>query len=220
MLSWASAVCGSLTFLASAAAAKPAAAAAGMSPLNNPCVGSTKWSSQPWCDPTLPVDRRVADMVSRMSLAEKIASLDTQTPAIASLGLNAYNWCAHGTNSYVRIYGGVQGSGGGWLLNAELRRWSEATHGLSHVNSSGSTPASTNFAFPITTAMSFNRSLWSATAAAIAREARAFMNQGHAYSTYWVGRDPSRSPPIPSRTLARTKSTTHGNCAYVAATWQ
>jgi beta-glucosidase-like glycosyl hydrolase len=85
-----------------------------------------------------------------MTIEEKIANLDTTAPAIASLGLNAYNW------------------------------WSEATHGLSHVNNSGNTPGSTNFAFPITTAGSFNRSLWKATGAAIATEARAFMNQGHA----------------------------------------
>eukprot|EP00966_Prymnesium_polylepis_P180525 4181003-Prymnesium_polylepis.1 len=74
-----------------------------------------------------------------MTLAEKIANLDTEAPAISSLGLNSYNW------------------------------WSEATHGLSHVNDSGKTPASTNFAFPITTAASFNRTLWRATGAAISR---------------------------------------------------
>ena len=68
----------------------------------------------------------------------------------------------------------------------EYNWWSEATHGLSHVNNSGATPGSTNFAFPITTAASFNRSLWSATGAAISTEARAFMNAGHAYSTYWA----------------------------------
>jgi hypothetical protein len=123
-----------------------------ITPLFNPCVGSTAWSQQPWCDPTLPIDVRVADMVSRMTIAEKIANLDTEAPAIASLGLNSYNW------------------------------WSEATHGVSHVNHTGTTPASTNFAFPITTAASFNRSLWRATGGAIAREARAFMNAGHAYS--------------------------------------
>ena len=99
---------------------------------------------------------RVTDMISRMTVAEKIAQLDTDAPAIESLGLNAYNW------------------------------WSEAAHGVSHVNATGDSPASTNFAFPITTAASFNRSLWHATGASIAREARAFMNAGHAYSTYWA----------------------------------
>ena len=77
-----------------------------------------------------------------MSLAEKIAQLDTDAPAIPSLGLNPYNW------------------------------WSEATHGVSHVNATGVTPASTNFPMPITLAAAFNRSLLSATGAATAREAR------------------------------------------------
>eukprot|EP00937_MAST-01D_sp_MAST-1D-sp2_P000103 g103.t1 len=126
-------------------------------PLNNPCIDSSaNFSLMPWCNHLLPIDVRVADMVSRMTIAEKIAQLDTEAPAIASLGLAPYNW------------------------------WSEATHGLSHVNNSRPTPASTNFAFPITTAAAFNRSLWRATGAAISREARAFMNAGHAYSTYWA----------------------------------
>jgi len=132
-----------------------AVAGAPMAPLNNPCL-SPPFSKQPWCDSALPLEQRVTDMVNRMNMSEKIANLDTQAPAIESLGLNAYNW------------------------------WSEATHGLSHVNNSGSTPGSTNFAFPITTTMSFNRSLWAATGAAISREARAFMNAGHAYSTFWA----------------------------------
>ena len=34
-------------------------------PLNNPCLGTAPFSSQPWCDHTLPVNTRVADMISR-----------------------------------------------------------------------------------------------------------------------------------------------------------
>ena len=125
--------------------------AASLEPLYNPCIDpQANFSSQLWCDSTKPVDERVVDMLSRMSIAEKIANLDTQAPAIPSLGLNAYNW------------------------------WSEATHGVStaHANATGSTPEATNFAFPITTAASFNRSLWDATGSAISREGRAFMNAG------------------------------------------
>ena len=44
----------------------------------------------------------------------------------------------------------------------------------------------TKFAYPITTAMSFNRTLWKATGAAIGREARALMNSGAAFSTFWA----------------------------------
>ena len=125
--------------------------------LNNPCLNaSSPFAKQPWCDATLLVDERVKDMVSRMTLDEKIANLDTGAPAIASLGLNAYNW------------------------------WSEATHGISHVRNDAVTPYESNFAFPITTGMAFNRSLWKATGNQIGREARAFMNAGNAYSTYWA----------------------------------
>ena len=31
-------------------------------------------------------------MLARMTVDEKIANLDTEAPAIQSLGLNAYNW--------------------------------------------------------------------------------------------------------------------------------
>ena len=48
------------------------------------------------------------------------------------------------------------------------------------------TPYETNFAFPISTAASFNRTLWEATGRQIGREARAYMNAGNAYSTYWA----------------------------------
>ena len=68
-------------------------AAAAIAPLNNPCLDSASpYAKQPWCNATLPIDLRVADMVSRMTIAEKIANLDTQAPEIGSLGLNAYNW--------------------------------------------------------------------------------------------------------------------------------
>lgn len=131
----------------------------GFPPLNNPCsLATPPFAAQPWCNATLPMAARIRDMIGRMTIDEKIGSLDTASPAIGSLGLNAYNW------------------------------WSEATHGVStnHVNATGKTPTATNFAFPITTVASFNRTLWRATGAHIAREARAFMNAGHGYSTFWT----------------------------------
>ena len=53
--------------------------------------------------------------------------------------------------------------------------------GISHVRNNDVTPAETNFALPVTTAGSFNRSLWTATGRQIGIEARAFMNAGNAY---------------------------------------
>jgi beta-glucosidase-like glycosyl hydrolase len=57
------------------------------------------------------------------------------------------------------------------------------------------TPYTTNFAYPITTAMSFNRTLWLLTGSQISHEARALMNVGRAWSTFWapvinLARDP------------------------------
>ena len=67
---------------------------------------------------------------------------------------------------------------------------SKATHGVASgehgVRNTLNEPAQSNFPFPITTGMSFNRTLWKATGAQIGREARAFMNEGNAYSTFWA----------------------------------
>ena len=125
--------------------------------LNNPCLDTTKpYKDQPWCNASLGYQERINDIISRMSLPEKISALDTVTPAINSLGTVPYNW------------------------------WSEATHGISHVRNSPETPYESNFAFPITTAMSYNRSLWKATGFQIGLEGRAFMNTGDAWSTFWA----------------------------------
>lgn len=113
----------------------------------SPCADpNSTFYSQPWCNPTLPQSERVADMIKRMSRAEKLSALAIRTPAISSLGIPAYNW------------------------------WEEATHGV------GNSHETTNVAFPITTAMSFNRSLWKATGALIGTEARALMNLGQVRS--------------------------------------
>ncbi len=50
-------------------------------------------------DPAAPLDRRVDDLVSRMTLEEKVAQLMNDAPAIERLGVPAYNWwneCLHG----------------------------------------------------------------------------------------------------------------------------
>jgi beta-glucosidase-like glycosyl hydrolase len=118
---------------------------------NNPCLDSTKpYHAQPWCDTSLPIDTRVADMLSRMKMAEKLPVLDTNGPAIESLGLDGYNW------------------------------WEEASTGVSAGDHT------TKFAFPITTGMSFNRTLWQLTGRQIGHEARSLMNAGKAGSSFWA----------------------------------
>merc|ERR1719486_1808943 len=91
--------------------------------------------------------------------------MNQQGPALPQMGLPLYRW------------------------------WEEATHGISPPQNSKETPYESNFAFPITTAMSFNRTLWQKTGVQIGKEARAFMNVGNAYSTFWapvvnLARDP------------------------------
>ena len=50
-------------------------------------------------NPDLPLETRVADLVSRLTLEEKIAQMQHDAPAIERLGVPAYNWwneCLHG----------------------------------------------------------------------------------------------------------------------------
>lgn len=53
----------------------------------------------PFQDPDLPLDARVDDLVSRLTLAEKAAQMLHEAPAIERLGIPPYNWwneCLHG----------------------------------------------------------------------------------------------------------------------------
>ena len=43
-------------------------------------------------DPQAPMDKRADDLVSRMTLDEKISQLMNASPAIERLGVPAYNW--------------------------------------------------------------------------------------------------------------------------------
>ncbi|HEY0316458.1 MAG TPA: glycoside hydrolase family 3 N-terminal domain-containing protein, partial [Sphingomonas sp.] len=49
-------------------------------------------ASAPYLDPSLPVDQRVDDLVSRLTPAEKATLLTNQSRAIPRLGIPAYNW--------------------------------------------------------------------------------------------------------------------------------
>ena len=55
--------------------------------------------SQTYKDPSAPTERRIDDLVSRMTLEEKISQLMNDSPAIDHLSIPAYNWwneCLHG----------------------------------------------------------------------------------------------------------------------------
>jgi beta-glucosidase len=53
----------------------------------------------PYLNPALPLDERADDLVSRMTLVEKIGQMLYEAPAIERLGIPEYNWwneCLHG----------------------------------------------------------------------------------------------------------------------------
>jgi beta-glucosidase len=49
-------------------------------------------SNAPYMDPTLSPERRAADLVSRMTLEEKVLQMQNSAPAIPRLGIPVYNW--------------------------------------------------------------------------------------------------------------------------------
>jgi beta-glucosidase len=54
----------------------------------------TPLCAQPYLDPRLPVERRAADLVSCMSLEEKIGQMQNEAFGIPRLGIHYYNWSA------------------------------------------------------------------------------------------------------------------------------
>eukprot|EP00249_Psilotum_nudum_P013885 c24568_g1_i1 orf=97-2478(+) len=117
-------------------------------------------SSLPFCNVSLPRKDRVLDLISRLTLQEKVSQLRNGAPALPALGIPAYQW------------------------------WSEALHGLSDngpgVRFGDEVPAVTTFPQVILTAASFNSSLWYLIAQAISTEARAMHNVGLSGLTYWA----------------------------------
>jgi len=64
----------------------------------SPVVAQKKYD-YPFRDPSLSIEERVNDLVSRLTLDEKVAQMLNATPAIDRLGIPAYDWwneCLHG----------------------------------------------------------------------------------------------------------------------------
>nr|XP_043637187.1 probable beta-D-xylosidase 2 [Erigeron canadensis] len=123
----------------------------------------------PFCKVNLPIDVRVRDLLSRLTLKEKLGLLVDNATAIPRLGIDEYEW------------------------------WSEALHGVSNVGPGtrfgGQFPGATAFPQVITTAASFNTTLWEEIGRVVSDEARAMYNGGVAGLTYWspninIFRDP------------------------------
>ncbi|KAK1302368.1 putative beta-D-xylosidase 7 [Acorus calamus] len=127
-------------------------------------------TSSCFCNPSLPIAVRSSDLVSRLTLDEKISQLGNTAPAIPRLGVPAYQW------------------------------WSESLHGVADsgpgINFNGPIHSATSFPQVILSAASFNPSLWYRIGVAIGDEARALYNAGQAQGmTFWapninVFRDP------------------------------
>ena len=56
----------------------------------------------PYQDPSLPLDQRVDDLISRMTLEEKTSQMQDVAPAIPRLGIPAYNWWNEGLHGVAR----------------------------------------------------------------------------------------------------------------------
>jgi len=70
-------------------------ASAQSSPLPPPTSAVTQSRQQDkpaYLDPSLPIEERVNDLVSRMTLEEKVSQMQNNAPAIPRLGVPAYNW--------------------------------------------------------------------------------------------------------------------------------
>ncbi len=59
-------------------------------------------SSLPYEDPSLPLDQRVNDLVSRMTLEEKVSQLTHVADAVPRLGMPGYNWWNEGLHGVAR----------------------------------------------------------------------------------------------------------------------
>ncbi|KAL9318843.1 hypothetical protein ACSQ67_015360 [Phaseolus vulgaris] len=126
-------------------------------------------SSLPFCKASLAIAERVKDLIGRLTMEEKVGLLVNNAAAVPRLGIKGYEW------------------------------WSEALHGVSNVGPGtkfgGQFPAATSFPQVITTAASFNASLWEAIGRVASDEARAMYNGGTGGLTYWspnvnIFRDP------------------------------
>ncbi|KAL8138961.1 hypothetical protein V2J09_004962 [Rumex salicifolius] len=123
----------------------------------------------PFCREDLPAEKRVNDLIGRLTLPEKVKLLVSGAAGVPRLGIRPYEW------------------------------WSEALHGVSNVGPGtkfgGKFPAATSFPQVISTTASFNVSLWEEIGRVVSEEARAMYNGGAAGLTYWspnvnVLRDP------------------------------
>src|SRR6266850_6549395 len=56
----------------------------------------------PYKDPSLPIEKRVDDLISRMTLAEKVSQMMNAAPAIERLEIPQYEWWNEGLHGVAR----------------------------------------------------------------------------------------------------------------------
>ncbi|KAL8129635.1 hypothetical protein V2J09_018790 [Rumex salicifolius] len=132
-------------------------------------ASNASMASLGFCNTKLGVKARVSDLVKRLTLEEKVKFLVSGASPVPRLGLPKYEW------------------------------WSEALHGVSYVGPgtrfTSVIPGATSFPQVITTAASFNTTLFEAIGKVVSTEARAMYNVGLAGLTFWspnvnIFRDP------------------------------
>src|SRR6266852_7215627 len=65
-------------------------------------ITSGQSETPPYKDPSLPIEKRVDDLVSRMTLAEKVSQLMNAAPAIDRLDIPEYEWWNEGLHGVAR----------------------------------------------------------------------------------------------------------------------
>ncbi|MDP4206202.1 MAG: glycoside hydrolase family 3 N-terminal domain-containing protein, partial [Bacteroidota bacterium] len=79
----------------------------------------------PFQNPKLSFEQRVNDLVSRLTLEEKISLMHNESPAISRLGIPAYNWwneCLHGVarDGVATVFPQAIGMAATWNTNLVL----------------------------------------------------------------------------------------------------
>ncbi|AXC11339.1 Beta-glucosidase [Acidisarcina polymorpha] len=65
-------------------------------------IGALAQSSLPYQNPSLPTEQRVNDLVSRMTLEEKVSQMQNHAAAIPRLGVPAYDWWSEALHGVAR----------------------------------------------------------------------------------------------------------------------
>jgi beta-D-xylosidase 4 len=126
------------------------------------------FSGYGYCNASLPVAQRVADLVGRMTVAEMAAAMDSGVPAIPRLGVPTMH-------SGEALHG--------------------AACGCAAAPAPGSTGCPTSFPAPIALGAAMDPELWQSVGLAIGTEARALANLGP--GALWVfspNLNPARDP--------------------------